>query len=87
MLNHIPEIKSISYMRDGLKLAYHLILHLGRQSVQLSSVRSPSDLSNRPSDELADSLLLDTLKRLKEQDGFFDVHDELEKLHSQGVTL
>ena len=83
MLKHIPEIKSLSYMPDGLKLVYHLILHLGRRSFKLSSVRSSSDLINRPSDEPADSLLLDILVRLKEKDEVFDVREEFKKLYSE----
>jgi hypothetical protein len=78
----VQSIRRLGYMEGGLRDAFDLVLYLGRWScAQLSSIFGGYNL--RPLDPLADGLLVELAKLIKEEDPNFDPTDVLTRLKEE----
>lgn len=79
---YISEIERLSRKPKGLKLALDLVIYLAQHSYG-----DPEYIGfgtgNRPSDALADKLLVSILKRMRAQDETFKAEEEFQELKSE----
>ncbi|PVH80571.1 hypothetical protein DL98DRAFT_187028 [Cadophora sp. DSE1049] len=81
MTKFIPTVQRLSNMEGGQHLAFDLILYLGRQSYTEMAGRSSS--TYRESDQMADKLLLEIAKAIKENEEYFLPLDAIERLKNE----
>lgn len=62
MAGFIPEIRRLSELRNGVQLSFDLVLYLGAKSRGVS--RSEWGYEKRPSDPMADELIVSIISRL-----------------------
>jgi hypothetical protein len=87
MVEFIPHIRRLSTLSDlGVKLAFDLVIYLGQHSYG-SLDNGGRGRPNRPSDPLADDLLVELATKIKEVDPTFSPVNEVSELRKRYKRL